>query len=317
MHPHGHGLREEDAAFHADMKLKSRSLYHTKSFSFLHGPTQALHPYYRLIARTYIPRSQSPPNRHIPPPLTPPPDHNRIIIIDAPRPIIRHAAQTPKNIPNIIRRRHPLRKRLIPPVQNPLHHLHPRQINILNRRLKAPLVRIEEIVRRRLALVLPVEIRRRAHDDDAAEIREVVDGAAEQRFERGVVFLRRGAIQAAAVGEERGRVLERARQDGAAVVDVRGGDVAGDDAGSGGPRGVSRCQGVVGAVGDGGGRVVEGRRLREADGDVSQGFVDFEDFGAVDALGVFRGDDAALRDVACGEVCGDFARVEFVLQGHW
>ena len=125
MHPHGHGLREEDAAFHADMKLKSRSLYHTKSFSFLHGPTQALHPYYRLIARTYIPRSQSPPNRHIPPPLTPPPDHNRIIIIDAPRPIIRHAAQTPKNIPNIIRRRHPLRKRLIPPVQNPLHHLPP------------------------------------------------------------------------------------------------------------------------------------------------------------------------------------------------
>lgn len=127
----------------------------------------------------------------------------------------------------------------------------------------------------------------------------------------------RGAVETAAVGEEFGRVLEHGREDGAAVVDIRGGDVAGDDAGCGGAGGVGGRGGVVGAVGDGGVGVVQGGGAGEGDGEVAEGVVDFEDFGPVDALWVFGRDDAALRDVARGEVCGDLARVEFVLQRHW
>ena len=51
-----------------------------------------------------------------------------------------------------------------------------------------------------------------------------------------------------------------------------------------------------------------------ADGELAQGVVDLKDFGAVDALRIFRGDDAALGDIAGGEVGGKFTRIELVLQ---
>ena len=49
---------------------------------------------------------------------------------------------------------------------------------------------------------------------------------------------------------------------------------------------------------------------------MAEGVVDFEDFGAVDGLRVLGGGCAALGDVAGGEVGGDFAGVEFVLEGY-
>ena len=49
---------------------------------------------------------------------------------------------------------------------------------------------------------------------------------------------------------------------------------------------------------------------------MAQGVIDFEDFGAVDALRVLGRRCAALGHVAGGEVFGDLARVEFVLQGY-
>lgn len=50
-------------------------------------------------------------------------------------------------------------------------------------------------------------------------------------------------------------------------------------------------------VGHCGGGVVQCGSLSEADGGLAEGVVDFEDFGAVDALGVLVGACASLRDV--------------------
>lgn len=166
------------------------------------------------------------------------------------------------------------------------------------------MIGVEEIDRGGLAGKRAVEIARRAHDDDAGEIRPVVQIRPQHRLERGVVLLRRGAVQARAVREQFRGVGEGFAEQGAAVIHVRGGDVAGDHAGSLAAGGVERGFGVVGAVGDGGGAVVQGGGAGVGEGELAQGFVDFEDFGAVDALGVFGWGGAALGDVArffCGQ----------------
>lgn len=182
-----------------------------------------------------------------------------------------------------------------------------------------------------------IEIGGGAEHDDAAEVGEVVNGAAQQGLEGGVVFLRGGAVGAAAVGEEFRRVFEGFAEQGAAEVDVRGGEVAGDDGGGLGAGGVGGGGGVVGAVGDGGGGVVEGGGAGEGDGEGLEGARELEDFGAVDGGGVLGGGEGAEGDVAMirvrkgvgfgggwgmegalprGEVIRDFPSIEFVLQSY-
>lgn len=177
------------------------------------------------------------------------------------------------------------------------------------------MVDVEEIVDVGDARWWAVEVRGRAHHDDPAEIREVLRRAAEEGLQTGVVFLCGGAVDPGAVGEEFCRVLEGLAQERAAVVHVRGSDVAGDDTGGRGGGGVRGDRGVERAVRGGGGGVVQGGGGGEGDGHVAQGGVDFEDFGAIDVDGVLIGGEGAQRDVSRGEVGGDLARVELVLEG--
>ena len=182
--------------------------------------------------------------------------HNRIIIKLRPGPKIRLPTQAPKDIPNIIRRINPSLERTLPALQNPLHDLNAREIDIPQRRLKAALVRIKQIDRARLAREGAIEIGCRAHDDNPAEIGAVVQVRAQHGFEGGVVFLRGGAVGSAAVCEEGGRVVEGFAEEGAAEISVRGRDIAGYHGWALAAGGVEGGGGVVGAVGDGGGGVV-------------------------------------------------------------
>ena len=111
-------------------------------------------------------------------------------------------------------------------------------------------------------------------------------GAAQEGFEGGVVFLRGGAVGAGAVGEERGGIFEGFAEQRAAEEDVAGGHVAGQHGRCLAAGSVGGGRDVVLAVGDGGAGVVEGCGAGEEDGELAQGVVDFEHFGAVDRDGV-------------------------------
>ena len=202
----------------------------------------------------------------------------------------------------------------VPLIQNPLYNLHTSQIDIRNSGLKPALLGIEKVHGIRLTGIRSVKVRGRAQDDDAAEVGEVGDGTAEQGFENGVVFLRGGAVLAAAVGEELGGVLEGLAEEGAAEVDVRGRDIAANHAGGLGSGFVCFRGRVVRAVGHGVGGVVELGRLRESDRELAQVVVDFEDLGAVDVLGVLCRTEGSQWHIAGREVVGDLSRVELVLQ---
>lgn len=226
------------------------------------------------------------------------PQHHRIVVERAARPKVGLAAQRTKDIANIVRCIHPSCESRVPSLQDAFHDSNPRQIDILERGLEAPLVGIEEVDRVRLPRIRAIEIRRRAHDDDAAEVGKIVDCAAQKRLERGVVLLRSGAVDARTVREQPRGVGEGLAEERPAKVDVRGGDVAADDAGGLAAGCVGGCLGVIGAVGDCGGGVVQVGGAGEADGELAEGFVDFEDFGAVDGLGVFGWEGASLWDVS-------------------
>jgi len=226
------------------------------------------------------------------------PQHHRVIVERAARPKIGLAAQRTKDIANIIRSVYPSCERRVPPLQDAFHDFNPRQIDIPERGLEAPLVGIEEVDRVRFPRIRAIEIRSGAHDDDAAEVGEVVDSAAQQRLERGVVLLRSGAVNAGTVREELCGVGEGLTEERPAEVDVRGGDVAAYDAGGLAAGCVGGCLRVVGTVGDCGGGVVQVGGAGEADGELAEGLVDFEDFGAVDGLGVFGWEGASLGHVS-------------------
>lgn len=248
------------------------------------------------------------------PPLQAPLPLNRSTAKHRPWPKIRLPAQRPKDIPHIITRRDALIKGGIPPIQNALHHLDAGQIDVRNSGLKPALLSIEEIHGVGLTGIRSVKVRGRSQDDDAAEVGQFGNGTAEQGFENAVVFLRGGAVLAAAVGEELSGVLEGLAEEGAAEVDVRGRDIAANDARSLGSRFVCSRGRVVGAVGHGVGGVVELGRLREPDGELAQIVVDFEDLGAVDVHGVFCGTEGSQWHIAGGEVVGNLPRIELVLQ---
>lgn len=72
----------------------------------------------------------------------------------------------------------------------------------------------------------------------------------------------------------------------------------------------------MGAVGFGRSRVAEFCAAGEFGSDVAERLAHFKDFGSVDAAGVLVWGVCSLRDVAGGEVGGDLAGIEFVLQGN-
>ena len=90
----------------------------------------------------------------------------------------------------------------------------------MDRGFETALVGVEEVHGVGFPHVWTVEIGCGAEDDDAGEVGEVVDGAAEEGFEGGVVFLRGGAVGSAAVGEEGGGVFEGFGEEDAREVDV-------------------------------------------------------------------------------------------------
>lgn len=150
------------------------------------------------------------------------------------------------------------------------------------------MIGIKEIESRRFTGIRAIEIGRSPHDDDAAKVREIVDGAAKEGFERSIIFLRGGAVSAGAIGEQAGGILKGLGKEVPGEVVVGRSDIAFDDG-----RGASAGRedgrgGVVGAVSDGGAGVVEGGSTGEGGGGLFEDVVELEDLGAVDALWVLR-----------------------------
>jgi hypothetical protein len=135
---------------------------------------------------------------------------------------------------NIVRRIDTMDESRVPSLKNALHNLDASEINILDRGRESTLLgRLEEVHTRLLARVRTVEIRSRAHDDDAAEVDELGGGSAKQHLESRVILLGCGAIVACAVGDELGVVRKGFAEESAAVVDIRGCNIAFDDGGRG------------------------------------------------------------------------------------
>ena len=114
-------------------------------------------------------------------------------------------------------------------------------------------------------------------------------GRSQQGLECRVILLRGGAVGPTPIRCQLGVILKGFAQEGAAVVDVRSGDVAAEDGGglAAGYEGVRL--GVVGPVGHSVRGVVEPGRLSEPDGKLPEVVVDFEHFGAIEAFGVLVG----------------------------
>jgi len=224
--------------------------------------------------------------------------HHRVVVERAPRPKIRLTAQRPKDVADVIRSVHPSCERRVPPLQNAFHDFNPREVDVPERGLEAPLVGIEEVHRGGFPRVRAIEIRSGAHDNNATEIGEVVDRAAQEGLERGVVLLRSGAVDGGTVREQLGGVAEGLAEECPAEVSICGGDVAADYAGGLAAGCVGGGLRVVGAVGDCGGGVVQDGGAGEADGELAEGFANFEDFGAVDGLGVLGWEGASLGHVS-------------------
>lgn len=176
------------------------------------------------------------------------------------------------------------------------------------------MIGIEKVESRRFTGIRAIEIRRGPHNDNTTKVREIVDGAAKECFERGVVFLRRGAVDAGAVGEKSGGVFEGLGEEGAGEIGVGRGDVAFDDGWGIGAGGECGRGGVVGAIGNGGAGVVQGGGLSEGDGGLFECVIELEDLGAVDTLRVLRWRGRALRDVAGREVAGDLSSIKLILK---
>lgn len=143
-----------------------------------------------------------------------------------------------------------------------IHDLDPRQVDVRDGRLECTLLGVHQVEQRRLPCVRSVEVAERPHDDDPTEVDFLMKCAAEEGLERGVVFLSGGTVDAGPVREEFGRVVEGLAEYETTVVHVRGRHVALDDLGPS----LGCCLDVVGAVGLGGGTIVQLCCLREADG---------------------------------------------------
>lgn len=237
---------------------------------------------------------------------------DRLAVRETARAKVRLAAQGAEHVTNVVGGVDAGLEGRVPPVQDALDDLDAGEVDVVNGRVEAALVHDEQVVVRGHARRGAVEVGGGAHDDDAGEVDEALDGGADHGLERGVVLLRRGAVVAGAVGPERRGVVEGVGEQAARVVHVAGGRVAEDDRGGLGAGGV--LAGVPRAVG-GGDRVVGQVGLGgEAVGQLAQVVVDLEDLGAVPLAGEGVGQVGVEAPVARGEVGGHLARVEFVLQ---
>ena len=166
----------------------------------------------------YLLPNQTPRHHHPPSPLhvhcTPTRDKIRR------RAKIGRPAQCCKYIAHVIRGIDSFLKGTVPPCHNSLDDLYTCEIDILDTWRKASLINVEEVVDIGYAWWGTIKIAACAHHDDAREVSEVLGGRAKERFKTGVVFLRSGAVDAAAIGEEFGCVFEGFGEEGAAVVYV-------------------------------------------------------------------------------------------------
>ena len=189
---------------------------------------------------------------------------------------IRRPAQSPKNIPYIIRCIYTCSKCTIPHSQNPLHDLDPGQINIPQRRLEAALI---------------------------PQNRFVV--AACPGYGRSMsLAVRMTMMRAKSTGPA---TVARSRASRVALSSCRGSCARCVNRCLGGY--------VVCPVGLRKSAVIQSGGFGEADDQRAQCSVDFGDFGPVNGLRVFIWSCAALGDIASAKICRYFAWVEFILQG--
>ena len=88
--------------------------------------------------------------------------------------------QRTEDITNVVRRRNALLECFIPVVDDGLNNLDPRKVDVVDGRCVAVLVVVEQVLRGRLARVLPIEVAARAHEDDAAEVDQALNRAAKE-----------------------------------------------------------------------------------------------------------------------------------------
>lgn len=112
-----------------------------------------------------------------------------------------------------------------PAVKDTIHDLDAGEVEISRGRLEA-LVRIEQVVGRRLMRMRTIKVGYSSHDDDSRKVDDVMERGAAEDFERSVIFLRNGTVHTTAVGQEGGEVAEGLGEYGATVVDIGSGDVA-------------------------------------------------------------------------------------------
>lgn len=228
---------------------------------------------------------------------------------------VRGTTKGTEDVTNVVLGLNTVSKGGVPSLENTLNNLDTGHVEVLERRLKATLVRVEQVVSGGSAGVGTVKVRGGAHDDDAGEVGQLVGRGAEEDFQGGVILLGAGAVVAGSVGQDLGGVLESGAEDVAAVVDIGGSDVALDNA-RGKASGLELSAGslVVSTVGLGGGGVGEVGLAGEVGSDGAQVGVDLEDLGSVDAGRVLAWVFCALGDISGGVGAVQLADVDLILE---
>ncbi|KAJ2967272.1 hypothetical protein NUW54_g13551 [Trametes sanguinea] len=148
--------------------------------------------------------------------------------MDTPWTEIRDASQRPEGVANVVGGGYPLRKPVSPVRYDVRHDGNSSGRNVLQRDLIAR--HEEEVGRRALSRIRPVEVGRGSHDNDAREVNEAAACTAEKRSERAVILLLRRAVCRRFVREEPCRVLKGFREQSSRPEGVRRRGVAGDHA---------------------------------------------------------------------------------------
>ncbi|KAM3087910.1 hypothetical protein ACMFMG_012201 [Clarireedia jacksonii] len=178
----------------------------------------------------------------------------------------------------------------VPAVQKTLDNFGTGQVDVLNRWLESTLVGVQKVELDRDTWVWTIEIGACAHDDDTGEVNEVVNGGTEKGGKGCIVFLSSHAVNSGAISKEGSCILECFTEKSSRIVDIGGGSVAGDDSRSVGGSCIDLiarvARSIVGTVGNGFSRVVEGGFLSESNSEVTEWLVDLEDFGPVDVAWV-------------------------------
>ena len=227
------------------------------------------------------------------------------------------ATESAEDVANVVGGVHTLGKSAVPAVKNSLDDLDTSEVKVVDGGLESTLHRrLEQVVCGGTTEERTVEVRSSSHNDDSAEVDELLNGGAQESSKGCVVFLSGRAVVASAVGDQSGEVIESLSEETTRVVDVRGSDIALDNTGTSGrsTSGVNVVVGVQGAVCNCGITVVESGLTSEVCSNLLQVLVDLEDLGAVDVERVLRRAGSTKRNVSGSEVSGNVARVELVLK---